>query len=514
MRIALLLLLLSSALFAQAPDADALRQEASERVQARAGLAQEITDTLFSLAELGYQEHETAKYLTGMLSDNGFRITMGVSGMPSAWVAEWGQGKPVIGLMADVDGLPETSQKPGVAYHAPLIEGGPGHGEGHNAGQAVQTTAALVVKAMLEKHGIGGTIRVYPGIAEELLGSRTYMARDGLFKDLDIMLSCHVSSGFATNWGNRGLALVSTQYTFHGVSAHGAGSPWRGKSALDAVELMDAGWNFRREHLRPQQRSHYVIPNGGNQPNVVPSLAMVWYFFRETDYANVKRNHDIGTKIARAAAMMTDTTMTERVIGAAWPGHFSKPLAELLQKNIEAVGMPAWSDDDQRLAKAVQKLMEAEETGLKTEVSELGGPTMTAAGSDDIAEVSWNLPTVNLRYPSNIPGTVGHHWSSGIAMATPIAHQGAVAGAQAQAMTMIELFRNPELVEQAWEYFREQTKEVKWESLIPAGLPPPVETNADKMERYNPELEKLRYDPSRYSTYMEQLGIEYPTLAK
>ena len=254
MRIALLLLLAPFMLLAQAPDAEALRQEAAERVESKAKLAQEINDVLFSLAELGYQEHETAKYLTGILSDAGFRITMDVSGMPSAWVAEWGAGKPVIGLMADVDGLPETSQKPGVAFHAPLIEGGPGHGEGHNAGQAVQTTTALAVKEILERHGIGGTIRVYPGIAEELLGSRTYMARDGLFKDLDIMLSCHVSSSFSTNWGNRGLALVSTQYTFHGVSAHGAGSPWRGKSALDAVELMNAGWNFRREHLRPQQR--------------------------------------------------------------------------------------------------------------------------------------------------------------------------------------------------------------------------------------------------------------------
>ena len=511
MRLAPLLVIAAAVSFAQAPEADTLRQEASERVQARAKLAQEITDTLFSLAELGYQEHETAKYLTGMLRDNGFRITMGVSGMPSGWVAEWGEGKPVIGLMADVDGLPETSQKPGVAYHAPLIEGGPGHGEGHNAGQAVQTTTALVVKEMLERYGIQGTIRVYPGIAEELLGSRTYMARDGLFQDLDIMLSTHVSSSFSTNWGNRGLALVSTQYSFHGVSAHGAGSPWRGKSALDAVELMNAGWNYRREHLRPQQRSHYVIAHGGNQPNVVPSEAMVWYFFRETDYANVKRNHDIGTKIANAAAMMTDTTMTERIIGAAWNGHYNKPLAELLQKNIEAVGMPEWSGADQKLAKAVQKLMEAEESGLRTEVSELQGPTV-ASGSDDIAEVSWNLPTVNLRYPSNIPGTVGHHWSSGIAMATPIAHKGAVAGAKAQAMTMIELFRNPELVEKAWEYFREQTKDVKWESLIPEGVAPPAETNAEKMERYMPELEKLRYDPSRHGTYMEQLGIEYPTV--
>ncbi len=257
-RLLLLLCLCFSAVSAQAPPTDQLRQEAQERVQTRAKLVQEITDSLFSFAELGYQEFESAKYLTGILADHGFRIQMGAAGMPTAYIAEWGEGSPVIGLMADIDGLPETSQKPGVPRHDPLIPGGPGHGEGHNAGQAVQVATALAVQEILKKHKMPGTIRVYPGIAEELLGSRTYMAREGMFDDLDAMLSCHVSSAFETQWGVRGLALVSTQFTFHGVSAHGAGSPWKGRSALDAVELMNIGWNFRREHLRLAQRSHYV----------------------------------------------------------------------------------------------------------------------------------------------------------------------------------------------------------------------------------------------------------------
>ncbi len=511
-RMLLLVSLCAALASAQAPPADQLRQEAQERVQSRAKLVQEITDSLFSFAELGYQEHETVAYLSGILAEKGFKVQTGVAGMPTAFVAEWGSGKPIIGLMADIDGLPETSQKPGVAKRDALIPGGPGHGEGHNAGQALQVAAALAVQEILQKHNMPGTIRIYPGVAEELLGSRTYMAREGLFADLDAMLSCHVSSSFDTQWGNRGLALVSTQFSFHGVSAHGAGSPWRGRSALDAVELMNVGWNFRREHLRLQQRSHYVIPHGGNQPNVVPSEATVWYFFRETDYPHVKELHALGQQMARAAAMMTDTEMSERIIGAAWPGHFNKPLAELLQQNIERVGMPSWDDKDQSLARAVQKMMEAEQTGLKTEPDPLGGPTDSAAGSDDIAEVSWNVPTINLRYPANIPGTVGHHWSSGIAMATPIAHKGALAGAQAQAMTLIELFADPSHLERAKEYFAEQTKEIQWQSLIPADIDPPTHFNADKMDRYAPELKKLRYEPSKYSTYMEQLGIEYPTI--
>ena len=497
---------------AQRPSPDQLKNQAMEGVEARRKVVQEITDSLFSFSELGYHEVESAKYVTDLLEKDGFRVKYGVAGMPTAFVAEWGSGKPVIGFMADIDGLPETSQTPGVAYHKPLIEGGPGHGEGHNAGQAVNATAALAVKELLEKHKIQGTIRVYPGIAEELLGSRTYMAREGLFKDLDIMLCAHVSTDFSTNYGVRGLALVSTKYTFRGRSAHGAGSPWMGRSALDAVELMNTGWNFRREHLRPQQRSHYVISHGGDQPNVVPPIASVWYFFRELDYQNVKRLHEIGTKIANGAAMMTDTTVSERVLGATWQGHFNKPVAELLHANIRKVGMPRWSEADLTLARAVQKELEAEETGLKTEISDLQGSAATSSGSDDISEVSWNLPTVVLRYPSNIPNLIGHHWSRAISMATPLAHKGATAGAKAQAMTAIEMFADPTLVEQAWEYFREQTEDTTWESLIPADVQPPIHLNTERMKRFRPELEKLRYDPSRYDTYLEQLGVAYPTL--
>ena len=180
------------------------------------------------------------------------------------------------------------------------------------------------------KYHIPGTIRVYPGIAEELLASRTYMVQAGLFRELDVMLSTHIGAEFATSYGPGGSGLVSTQYSFHGQSAHAAGSPWKGRSALDAVELMDIGWNFRREHLRPEHRSHYVITHGGDQPNVVPPEATVWYFFREWDYEKIRDLHAIGTKIANAAAKMTDTDMTERVLAATWPGYFNKPVAEAL----------------------------------------------------------------------------------------------------------------------------------------------------------------------------------------
>jgi len=509
----LVLALWCAAALGQTPSVEGLKEHAFQGVESRRTFTQQMADSIFSFSELGFQETRTSAYITSLLEREGFRITRGVAGMPTAFVAEWGSGKPVIGFMSDIDGLPETSQKPGVAYHAPLIAGGPGHGEGHNAGQAVNVTAAIVVKDLLAKYKIPGTIRVYPGVAEELLASRNYMVRAGLFKDLDAMLSCHVSNDFSTSWGVSGTALVSTQFNFHGRSAHGAGSPWMGRSALDAVELMNVAWNYRREHLRLAQRSHYVITHGGDQPNVVPPAATVWYFFRELDYEHVRDLHALGVKIARAAAEMTETTMTERILAGTWESHMNKALAEALHANIKAVGMPAWTEDDQALARAAQKEMGSKPEGLRAKVNDLRPPSESdrGGGSDDIAEVSWNVPTVNLRYPSNIPGMVGHHWSSGIAMATPIAHKGATAGAKAQAMTAIELFVRPELREAAGAYFRDQTKETKWQSLVPDGTSAPIDLNREKMARFRPELDKLRYDPTKYKSYLEQLGIQYPT---
>jgi aminobenzoyl-glutamate utilization protein B len=366
----------------------------------------------------------------------------------------------------------------------------------------------------MERHGITGTLKIIPGVAEELVASRTYMVNAGVFEGMDVMLSTHVSNRMVTGYGITGSGLVSTMFTFHGKSAHGAGSPWSGRSALDAVELMDIGWNFRREHLRLQQRSHYVISNGGSQPNVVPSEATVWYYFRELDYPRIKEMHELGQTMSEAAAMMTTTTVEERPLGSAWPSTMSKPLAERMQANIERVGMPQWSEADITLAKAVQKLMDRDTIGLRTEVDTLAEYSQgMGGGSDDIAEVSWNLPTIRLRYPANMPGTTGHHWSAAIAEATPIAHKGSNYGARVIAMTAVDLLLDPALVEEAWRYHREvQTKDYTWISLIPEDTEPPIFLNEERMKLFRPELEKLIYDPTKYETYLEQLGVVYPTI--
>src|SRR5882724_7958632 len=517
--IALLLAILASPLSAQQRAAlDSMKTEAVAEVDKMQTLTQQMVDQIFSYSELGFQEFETSRYVTGILEKNGFKVEHGTAGIPTAWTAAYGSGKPVIAFITDIDCIPRASQKPGVAYHDPIIEGAPGHGEGHNSGQAVNVTAAIALKKLMEKHKIAGTIKLFPGVAEELVATKAFYVRAGLFKDVDIVLGCHVDSDFATNYGQtaNNSGLVSVQYFFHGKAAHAAGAPWSGRSALDAVELIDTAWNFRREHLRLQQRSHYVIIDGGDQPNVVPSEAAVWYYFRELEYPRIKELYELGNKMAEAATMMTETTVTQRVVGSAWPCHFNKPIAEVQQKNIEMVGMPEWSEADQTLAKALQKEIGAKVEGMKTKVKELEAPKdPTGGGSDDVGDISWNLPMVYLRYPANIPNLPGHAWPNAIAMATPIAHKGSTAGAKVQAMTALDYLLSPDLIKQAWAYFKDvQTKDIKYTPLINPTDQPAIELNKEKMEKFRPELKKYYYDPTKYKTYLEQLGIQYPTVKK
>jgi aminobenzoyl-glutamate utilization protein B len=498
---------------------DALKQDVVAEVDARRDLAQQMVDSIFSFSEVGFQEVETQRYVTAILEKEGFTVRRGVADMPTSWVATWGSGRPVIALGTDIDGLPSANQTPGVVTRKELVPGAPGHGEGHNGGQAVIVTAALAAKKIMEREKLTGTLVLWPGVAEELLAAKAYFVRAGLFKDVDAVLYAHVGSNLGTSWGDSGgSGMVSVEYSFKGESSHAAGAPWRGRSALDAVELMNIGWNFRREHLRLAQRSHYVISSGGNQPNVVPPDASVWYYFRENDYDHIKNLWAIGDRMANAAAMMTDTTVSSRVLGSAWPQHGNKALAEALHANIAIVGMPQWSDADQQFARAFQRAMGSPERGLSTQVAEtLRGreliPDSEKSGgtSDDIGDIMWSVPTATLSFPSNVPGATGHHWSSAVAMATPVAHKGAVQGAKVHAMTVIDLMLRPDLVAAARTYFDTvQGKQRKYQPLIRPEDKPATWLNKELMERYRPELQKFYYDPTKYKSYLEQLGVPYP----
>jgi aminobenzoyl-glutamate utilization protein B len=501
------------------PKLAAYKQEAATSIDGMYDLAQQMVDSVFSFGEIGFQEFETQRYLTSILEREGFTIQRGIAGIPTAWTARFGSGRPVIALGSDIDGIPQASQKPGVAYRAPIVDGAPGHGEGHNSGVPLNIVAAIAVKRIMQRDRLPGTLVLWPGVAEEQLATKAYYVRAGVFKDVDVVLYNHVGTSLATGWGDSaGNGLVSVEYTFQGESAHSGNAPWRGRSALDAVELMNIGWNFRREHLRIQQRSHYVVTNGGDQPNVVPRNASVWYYFRETSYPEIKRMWETGDKIAQGAAMMTDTSVSMRVLGSAWPIHTNKTLAETHQANIKSVGLPKWSEADVTLAKATQRELRVPEVGLATEIFELRGreaipdEEKRGGGSDDIGDISWNVPTVTLNFPANFQAGPGHNWANAIAMATPIAHKGVIAGAKVQAMTVLDLLIRPELVAQAWDYFRNvQTKSVTYTPLIRPEDTPAIWLNEETMAKYRPEMKKYYYDPTKYKTYLDQLGIKYPT---
>jgi aminobenzoyl-glutamate utilization protein B len=495
-----------------------MKSRVSEIVIENKKLSQVMVDKIFSFSELGFHEKESSNYLTGILEKNGFKIERGLSGIPTAWVAKWSKGNgPVIALGSDVDCIPKASQYPGVSYHKPMVEGAPGHGEGHNSGLPVIITAALNVQDQMLKNSIGGTLIVWPGIAEELVASKAWYVRDGYFDKIDLCIFTHVSSDLSVSYGQAdGTGLISVEYTFEGEAAHSAGSPWRGRSALDAAELMNVGWNYKREHLHPLKRSHSIFTDAGDQPNVVPSKASIWYYFRDVTYEGIMKMYNDANNIAQGAALMTDTKVSSRVLGTAWPRHFNKVIAETMYENIKKVGLPTWSEADQQLAIAVQKEVNSNNTsGLNTELGPLGIPEkeIKSGGSDDIGDISWTIPTVTLRFPSNIPGLQGHHWSNAIAMATPIAHKGGTAGAKVVAITLIDFLTQPELVDQAKHYFQNvQSKETKYQPMITEKDPPPTYLNEGVMRQFRPQLEKFYFDETKYDTYLEQLNIQYPTI--
>lgn len=507
---------------AHAETPSALKAEVTAEIEAQRKQIQVMVDQIFSYAEPGFQEHRTSEYLAGILKRNGFTVVTGVSGIPTAFTASWrnGKGGPKIALGSDIDDVLGVSQKPGLPYLEPMIEGAPGHGEGHNSGMPLMIAAALAVKKVMLKHGIEGELMLWPGVAEELLASKAYYVRAGIFNDVDASIFAHVSSDFSTGYGEMGLnGMVSVEYTFKGKSAHSAVMPWEGRSSLDAVELMDVMWNFRREHLPVTQRSHMVITNGGGQPNVVPDKASIWYYFRDRDFNSVRSLYETGNTIAKAAAMGTGTAVTQKILGYAAPNFGNKPLAEAAYANIKAVGMPKWSQDDQAFAKAAQTLNERKLEPLHSSVGELSTPESRppsmGTGSDDIGDVMWAVPTITILYPSNIPNMIAHNSTSAMAMATPIAHKGVEAGAQAVALTVLDLLTTPKLVADAKAYFTDvQLKTGKYDPVLGDADVPAIWLNERNMQTFRPQMEKFYYNPAKYRTYLDQLGIKYPTLSK
>ncbi len=502
-------------LAAHAQASPEIKAEVVAAVEAQRKGIQVMVDQIFSFAEPGFQEIRTSEYLTGILEENGFTVERGVAGIPTAFTATWGTGGPKIALGSDIDNLLGLSQMPGVAEITPIVEGAPGHGEGHNSGMPVMVAAALAAKQVMEKHGLEGQLMLWPGVAEELLATKAYYVRAGMFDGVDASIFTHVSNQFGTGYGDLGLnGMISVEYTFTGKPAHAAGMPWDGRSALDAVTAMDVLWNMRREHLPLTQRSHSIVTNGGNQPNIVPAKASTWYFFRDTTFQNVRNLYETANTIAEASAMATGTTVERRVRGYAAPNFGNKPIAEAAYANIQAVGMPEWTEADQAFTNKVQTTNKLRVAPLATEVAPLSTPELRGGASfgasDDIGDVMWTVPTITIGFPSNIPNVIFHHQTAAMAMATPIAHKGAVAGAKAVAMTVLDLVTTPQLVADAKAYFNDvQLAAQSYDPLLAPTDLPTIEMNAETMARLRPAMEPYYYDPGKFDTYLDQLGIEY-----
>ena len=470
---------------------DTVIAEAEAWLQANSDEMAALSDALFWFGEPSLQEHETAALLVHTLEAAGFAVERGISGFPTAFCARYGAGKPVVALHAEYDGCPDNSQMPGVTHQQPIIEGAPGHCEGHNGNATVMIGAALAARRAMERHGIEGEIRVIGAPAEELTLTRPYFVRDGYFDDVDVAFHNHIGDRLGTEYGLVQIAAMSAEFRFRGATAHAGLEPWVGRDALDAVTLMDMGMAQLREHLKPEMRMHRVILHGGEQPNVIPARAAVWWMLRGPDAEDVRQLFERTCRVARGAAMMTDTEEEVEIRSAVWPVRCNQTLAELIARHIERIGMPEWTTEEDDFAKELQSSIGSPAAGLRKQAERLQGPMPAPiAASNDCGDVSWKTPMGRLWWPGTVPGTRFHHWSGGAALTTSIAHKGEMIGARILAACVIEALAEENIVRHARETFKKELGERQYAPLIPEGQQPKTDVHSATMEHYRPLMQK------------------------
>lgn len=449
-----------------------------------------LSDSIFYFGEIAMQEYRTCELMTSQLEKHGFSVRRGISGFQTGFVATFGSGSPVIALHTEYDANPSNSQRSGVAHPEEIVAGAPGHCEGHNCNAAVLVATAIAIRYAMKKHGLSGTLKIIGAPGEEQLLSRPYYVRDGLFDDVDVAFHNHVADRFGTDAGVVQCAAMSADFTFRGEAAHGGGYAWKARDALDAVVLMDAGMAQYREHMLSTMSANRIITVGGEQPNVIPAVAQVWWYFRDATAEGARRLYERAVKIAQGAALMADCEMTTNIRAASWPVRLNRVVADVLQKSAEAVAMPEWTDEELAFAREVQKEAGIPQDGLRMKVEPMTQRPMIPAGNDS-GDISWKVPMGRLMFPTNIPRTTFHHWTAGAALTTSIAHKGAEAGAKALAMSAIAFFEDGELVKAARETFAEEIGDTVYSPLLaPGQIPPSEDTNRALMERFRPEMEK------------------------
>jgi aminobenzoyl-glutamate utilization protein B len=440
------------------------------------GQLKQVNASIWKLAEVGLQEKKSSALLIKHLSDAGFEVESDIAGMPTAFVASYGSGKPVIGILAEYDALPGMSQKVS-AVREPLREGAPGHACGHSGLGTGALGAALAVKRAMDEHKLPGTIRLYGTPAEETVIGKVYMTLENVFDDLDVCLHWHPSSRNEA-WASSSKALVSAKFTFRGTPAHASVSPESGRSALDAVELMNVGANFMREHIKEDARLHYVIVDGGGAPNVVPPEATVWYFCRADKHADVEYNFRWLQDVAEGAAKMTRTKLSVKIDTDCHEIVPNDPLADLVTRKLEAIGAPRFTAEEEVFARRLQAPL-SEQFGstfpmaIDDRVHRATPASEPSKGSTDVGDISWRVPTGGLRTTCLVYGSPGHSWQNVAAIGSTIGEKGIVYASKVLATSAIELMEKPELISAARADWKERMKDRKYFSFIPKGQQAP-----------------------------------------
>ncbi|MFQ5732541.1 MAG: amidohydrolase [Planctomycetaceae bacterium] len=432
---------------------------------------------IWKFAEVGLQEKKSAAHLVSKLRDAGFSVKTGIADMPTAFVASYGSGKPVIGILAEYDALPGMSQKV-TPIREPAAVNQAGHACGHSGLGSGALGAVLAVKDAMTRHKLKGTIRLYGTPAEETVIGKVYMALDGQFNDLDVCLHWHPSSKNGA-WAGSSKALISAKFTFKGIAAHASGSPQSGRSALDAVELMNVGVNYMREHVKEDARFHYVVTNGGGAPNVVPPVATVWYFVRADTHADVVRYFQWVKDIAKGAVLMTGTKLSLHIDTDCHELVPNTPLAELMHRNLVAVSPPKFTAKEKLFARRLQQPL-IEQFGTKfpvaiyERVEPLSRTAKPSKGSTDVGDISWHVPTGGIRTSCLIANSPGHSWQNVACIGSSIGEKGIIYAAKVLAASAVELLQKPALIAAAQAEQKRRMKNRKYTTLIPKGQKPPV----------------------------------------
>jgi aminobenzoyl-glutamate utilization protein B len=467
------------------------KRVALDWVNEKEDLLVDVHQRIWEYAEVGLREFKTGKLLADMLEKEGFRVERGVAEMPSAFVATYGSGGPVIGVMGELDALPGISQK-AVPYKEALVEGGAGHGCGHNGYATTALGGSLAVKAAMDEGLVSGTIKCFGCPAEETLVGKVFMVRDGVFDGVDACIGHH-PSGFNGASLRSGNAMNSVKFEFFGQASHAAGSPEMGVSAMDSVELMNIGVNYMREHVVQETRIHYVVEDGGHEPNVVPPYARSWYYVRAPERELVEMYYQRILDIADGADKMVGTTHKVNFLSGVHNGMPNKVLAELAVTNMREIGAPEYDEEELAFAKELAKsiprekkkiglmkstlpdAMDLMEVDLNSRIYDPHGEGTKGGGSSDVADVAWNIPTIQFRTVYTIVGAPGHSWQNVATNGTTIGQKSTVFASKVMAGMVVDLLSKPDVLQAAKDEWKEKMKDRTYRSPLPADLKPPLD---------------------------------------